>query len=69
MRNYKHYIKYEKESKVFAAVLAFILLIMIAVFILAVIGIFETAMWKPDVEYPMVNTHVEWMPKLIGGAF
>lgn len=60
MRNYKHYIKYEKESKVFAAVLAFILLIMIAVFILAVIGIFETAMWKPDTVYPMANQHITW---------
>ena len=60
MRNYKHYNRYEKESKVFAAVMAFILLVLIAVFILTVIGVFDSMMWKPDAVYPMANRNITW---------
>ena len=61
MRNYKHYNRYEKESKVFAVVMIIVLMLMISVMILEVCGMFDEPLWKPDVEYPMVNTNVSWM--------
>ena len=61
MKNYKHYIKREKESKVFAIVSLVVLLIIIAWFALDCAGMFDEPMWKPTVEYPIVNTNVSWV--------
>lgn len=69
MRNYKHYNRYQKESKVFAAVVAFVFLALVALFVMTLLGIFDEPLWKPDIEFPMVNTHVSWMQTWHGGAF
>jgi len=60
MRNYKHYIKREKESKVFAIVCLLVLLVLIVWFALDCAGMFDEPMWKPIAEYPMVNQHISW---------
>ena len=60
MKNYKHYIKREKESKVFAIVSLVVLLIIIAWFALDCAGMFDEPMWKPTAEYPLVNANVSW---------
>ena len=61
MRNYKHYIKREKESKVFAIVSLVVLLIIIAWFALDSAGMFDEPLWKPATEYPLVNANVSWV--------
>lgn len=60
MRNYKHYNKRDKESKVFAAVCMFAMLLLIALCVLQLCGMFDEPMWKPAAEYPMVNTNISW---------
>ena len=69
MRNYKNYIRKNRGSKAFAVVALIVIMILIAMIVLEVCGMFEEPLWKPDISYPMANKHVEWMPKLIGGAF
>ena len=69
MRNYKHYNRYEKESKGFTIVAVIVLFALIALFVLEAMGMFEEPLWKPDVEYPIVNTHVSWLQTWYGGAF
>jgi hypothetical protein len=61
MRNYKHYIKRDKESKVFAIVSLVVLLIIIAWFALDSAGMFDEPLWKPTAEYPLVNANVSWV--------
>ena len=61
MRNYKHYIKREKESKVFAVFALIVLLMMVVLIILQLCGMFDEPLLKPAVEYPMVNTNVSWV--------
>ena len=60
MRNYKHYIKREKESKVFAVFALIVLLMLVALIILQLCGMFDEPLWKPNISYPMVNTNVSW---------
>ena len=69
MRNYKHYNRYEKESKVFTVVVALVFLALVTMFFLTLMGVFDEPLWKPDISYPMVNTHVSWMQTWYGGAF
>ena len=44
-------------------------MILIAMIVLEVCGMFEEPLWKPDTEFPIVNTHVSWMQTWYGGAF
>ena len=60
MRNYKHDIKREKESKVFAVFALIVLLMLVALCVLQLCGMFDEPLWKPAVEYPMVNQHITW---------
>ena len=60
MRNYKNYIKPEKESKVLTFVLAVILLGLIVFTVLTLMGLYEEPLWKPDISYPMANQHITW---------
>ena len=69
MRNYKHYIKREKESKVFAVFALIVLLMLVALIILQMCGMFDEPLWKPDVSYPMVNTNISWLQSFHGGVF
>ena len=69
MRNYKNYIRNNKGSKVFAAVELIVIMILIAMIVLELCGMFDEPLWKPDVEYPIVNTHVSWMQTWYEGAF
>lgn len=69
VRNYKNYIRKDKGSKVFAAVALIVIMILIAMIVLELCGMFEEPLWKPDVEHPIVNTHVSWMQTWHGGAF
>ena len=69
MRNYKHYNRPSTGSKVFAAVALLVIMILIAMIVLEVCGMFEEPLWKPDAEFPIVNTHVSWLQTWYGGAF
>lgn len=69
MRNYKHYNRYEKESKGFLIVSLIVVLVLIIMLALEMLGMFEEPLWKPDREYPIVNTHVSWLQTWYGGAF
>ena len=69
MRNYKNYIRKDKGSKVFAAAALIVIMILIAMIVLELCGMFEEPLWKPDIEFPIVNTHVSWMQTWYGGAF
>lgn len=60
MKSYKHYIKFEKESKFLAAAAFMALLLGIALIVLQLCGMFDEPLWQPDVEFPMVNTNVSW---------
>lgn len=54
----KHYIRREKESKVFTTVMIVVLLLMIIVVILEGCGMFEEPLWKPVAEYPFTNKYI-----------
>ena len=69
MRNYKNYIRKNRGSKAFAVVALIVIMILIAMIVMEVCGMFEEPLWKPDVEFPIVNTHVSWMQTWYGGAF
>ena len=69
MRNYKNYIRKDKGSKVFAAVALVVIMILIAMIVLELCGMFEEPLWKPDTEFPIVNTHVSWLQTWYEGAF
>ena len=69
VRNYKNYIRKDKGSKVFAAVALIVIAILISMIVLEVCGMFEEPLWKPDTEFPIVNTHVSWMQTWYEGAF
>ena len=69
VRNYKHYIKRDKESKVFAAVACLIVLALIAMIILQLCGMFDEPLWKPDMEFPLANANVSWLQSFHGGVF
>ena len=62
---------FHKECKVFAFVMAIILLLIMTAGILDICGVFdrpEEPVWKPTVIYPMTNAHVTWLPTYYGGA-
>ena len=61
MRNYKHYNRHEKESKVFAAAALLVMMALIVLLVLQLCGMFDEPLWQPAVEYPMVNTNVSWV--------
>ena len=69
VRNYKNYIRKDKGSKVFAAVALIVIMMLIAMIVLELCGMFEEPLWKPDTEFPIVNTHVSWLQTWYGGAF
>ena len=54
---------FHKDCKVFAFVMAIILLLIMTAGILDICGVFdrpEEPAWKPTVIYPMANAHVSW---------
>lgn len=57
------YSSFEKESRVFAAVMLVIVILMMAVGVLELCGVFEKeeAVWKPTEIYPMANANISWM--------
>ena len=62
---------FHKECKVFAFVMAIILLLIMTAGILDICGVFdrpEESTWKPTVIYPMTNAHVTWLPTYYGGT-
>lgn len=69
MRNYKHYTRYGKESKVFAAVVLVVFLLLIVFCILTLLGMFDEPLWKPVASYPMANANISWMQSFHGGVF
>ena len=65
---------FHKECKVFAIVMAIILLLIMTAGILDMCGVFdrpEEPIWKPNVIYPMANAHISWLqtyyPCAMGG--
>ena len=69
MRNYRNYNRYDRESKVFAAVMIIIVAAMIALGVLTLMGMFDEPMWKPDKVYPLANANISWMQSFYGGVF
>ena len=61
MRNYKHYNRFEKESKGFCIVALIVMILLICLCVLQLLGMFDEPLWQPNVSYPMVNTNVSWM--------
>ena len=68
MRNYKQYTRRNKESKAFTAVVVFVFLALVALFVLTACGMFDEPLWKPDVEIPMVNAQITWEQNNYGEA-
>ena len=60
MRNYKHYNRYEKESKTLTVAAIILGLVAIIGWTLMICGMFDEPLWQPDIEIPMTNTHVSW---------
>lgn len=69
MRNYKNYIKREKESKVYTVIACLIMIAIIVLVVLQFCGIFTEPLWEPDGSYPLVNANVSWQQTYHGGAF
>ena len=60
MKSYKHYNRYEAQSKTPTAIAIVLALIAIIGWVLMLCGMFDEPLWKPDIEIPMVNTNVSW---------
>ena len=60
MKSYRKYNTFEKERKVFAALMAFVIIIIISWGILEACGVFDGPVWKPCGEYPMANANISW---------
>ena len=72
MKSYRKYTTEQRERKVFAVLMAFIVIIIISWGILEACGVFDEPVWKPVGEYPIANAHISWdqtyYPGPMGGA-
>ena len=69
MKSYKHYTKFEKESKFLAAASFLAMLLLIVLIIMQLCGMFDEPLWKPDMEFPLANANVSWLQSFHGGVF
>ena len=58
----------DKEKKVFVVIMAFIVLMILALIVLELCGMFDEPLWKPDAVFPMANANVSWLQSFYGGA-
>ena len=68
LKDYRHYNRYEKNSKAFTVVMAIIFMALVALFVLTMMGMFDEPLWKPDLTIPMQNAQVSWSQSFYGGA-
>ena len=63
MKSYRKYTTYEKERKVFAAIMLLILVIILAWGVFEVVAMNNQApAWPGEVkEYPMANAQISWV--------
>jgi len=60
MKSCKHYIRDKKENKGFIITAVIVLILLTALMVMTICGVFEDLIWKPGVVYPMANQHIEW---------
>ena len=69
MNNYGKYTTKRRNSKAFAAVMAFITVLLIAWLALELIGVFAAPSYEPDIEIPMTNAQIGWAQTWHRGAW
>ena len=70
MKNhYKNYSTIERERKVFAIVMAIIIVLLLALFTMEACGVFDAYIWKPIEEYPLANANISWEQTFYPGAW
>ena len=70
MKNhYKNYSTIERERKVFAIVMAIIIVLLLVMFTLETCGVFDAYIWKPIEEYPLANANISWEQTFYPGAW
>ena len=63
MKKQKKAYDFKKESRIFAAVMLIILVLIMAVGVMDLCGVFykpEEPEWRPSVIYPMANANISW---------
>ena len=57
------YSSFEKERKIFAAVMLLVIIVILAAGVMELCGVFEdkSQMWKPTEVYPMANANISWL--------
>ena len=56
------------EKKALAVIMAVIFLMLLALIVLELCGMFDEPLWKPDAVFPMTNAKVSWLQSFFGGA-
>ena len=69
MKSIRKYSTFEKERKVFAAVMLVILACLVALFVLELTGEFERQEYQHQTEYPIANANVSWLQTYYGGTW
>lgn len=69
MKSTKNNNTFERERKIFAAVMLVLLACIVALFILEITGEFDKEEYQHQVEYPLANANVNWLQTFHEGAF
>lgn len=69
MKSYRKYNTKESEKIVFTVVCAIILLALVALCVLTIVGVFDKAIWEPDISFPIANANISWSQTFYPGGF
>ena len=69
MNSRNKYTRSHAKGKVIATIMTVILLIIIALGVLDLYGVFDQDGYEPDITIPMTNTHVGWLQTYHAGAW
>lgn len=69
MKSYRKYNTKEDEKKVFTVVWVIILLALIVLCVLTITGVFDKAIWEPDISFPIANANISWEQTFFPGGF
>lgn len=69
MKSYRKYNTKEDEKKVFTVVWVIILLALIVLCVLTITGVFDKAIWEPDISFPIANANISWEQTFHQGGF
>ena len=69
MNHHRHYSTKEKWMLVLISILMLAAVMLAALAVMEICGMFDEPVWKPATEHPITNAHIGWMQTFRGGAW